>query len=180
MVLDVTHQPLTTSPSHQPSGVTTTTAEDPVVVQFKLMRLTISSFLDAQQNSTPNPQQSFCIYLYSEIVHLEEQDFLTFRNETVKRLCGIQYKANRRMQETGHNNSTDSSYNFPTSRSHTSHDTRYSTSFNTSCSAKPSSSTTTSNSDCKTPTTEVFIIIHHHSRHLFLLWMTSSMDHPEN
>ena len=53
----------------------------------------ISSFLGECQDSTPNPRQSFCNYFYSEIEHLEEQDFLTFRNETVKLLSGIQYIA---------------------------------------------------------------------------------------
>ena len=40
-----------------------------------------------------NPRQSFCNYFHSEIEHLEERDFLTFRNETVKLLSEIQYKA---------------------------------------------------------------------------------------
>ena len=39
------------------------------------------------------PRQSFCNYLHSEIEHLEERDFLTFRNDTVKLLSEIQYKA---------------------------------------------------------------------------------------
>ena len=43
----------------------------------------ISSFLGAR----------LCNYLYSENEYLEELDFLTFRNETVKLLSGIQYKA---------------------------------------------------------------------------------------
>ena len=53
----------------------------------------ISTFLGAGQDPTPSPRQSFCNYLYSEIEHLEERDFLTFRNETVKLLSEIQYKA---------------------------------------------------------------------------------------
>ena len=53
----------------------------------------ISTFLGACQDPTPSPRQSFCNYLYSEIEHLEERDFLTFRNETVKLLSEIQYKA---------------------------------------------------------------------------------------
>ena len=36
---------------------------------------------------------SFCNYLRPEIDHLEERDFLTFRNEIVKLLSEIQYKA---------------------------------------------------------------------------------------
>ena len=53
----------------------------------------ISSFLGAHHDPTPSPRQSFCNYLHSEIEHLEERDFLTFRNETVKLLSEIQYKA---------------------------------------------------------------------------------------
>ena len=53
----------------------------------------ISTFLGARQDPTPSPRQSFCNYLHSEIEHLEERDFLTFRNETVKLLSEIQYKA---------------------------------------------------------------------------------------
>ena len=90
MASDVTHQSSNTSPSHKPAAVAKTTAEDPVLGQFQQM---ISSFLGAHQNSTPNPQQLFCNYLYSEIEHLEERDFLAFRNETVKLLSEIQYKA---------------------------------------------------------------------------------------
>ena len=57
------------------------------------MRSMISGFLGAHQDTTLSPRQSFCNYLYSEIKHLEEQDFLTFGNEPVKLLSGIQYKA---------------------------------------------------------------------------------------
>ena len=53
----------------------------------------ISTFLGARQDPTSSPRQSFCSYLHSEIEHLEERDFLTFRNETVKLLSEIQYKA---------------------------------------------------------------------------------------
>ena len=38
-------------------------------------------------------------YLYSEIKHLEERDFLTFRNETVEPLSGIQYMAEERKRQ---------------------------------------------------------------------------------
>ena len=65
MVSDVTHQPLTTSPSNRPAAVTTTTAEDPVLDEFQQTRSMISSFFSACQGSTPNPRQSFCNYLYS-------------------------------------------------------------------------------------------------------------------
>ena len=63
MTSDVTHQLLTTSPSHQPAAVATTTAEDPVLDQFQQMKSLISSFLGAHQDYTPNPRQSFCNYL---------------------------------------------------------------------------------------------------------------------
>ena len=53
----------------------------------------ISTFLGASQDPTPSLRQSFCNYLHSEIEHQEERDFLTFRNETVKLLSEIQYKA---------------------------------------------------------------------------------------
>ena len=56
----------------------------------------ISTFLGARQDPTPSPRQSLCNYLHSEIEHLEERDFLTFRNETVKLLSEIQYKAEER------------------------------------------------------------------------------------
>ena len=94
MTSDVTHQLSTTSPSHRPAAVATTTAEDPVLDQFQQMRLIISSLLGARQGA--NPRRSFCNYLYSKTEHLEERDFLTFRNETVKLLSGIQYKAEER------------------------------------------------------------------------------------
>ena len=53
----------------------------------------ISTFLGARQDPTPSPRPLFCNYLHSEIENLEERDFLTFRNETVKLLSEIQYKA---------------------------------------------------------------------------------------
>ena len=48
---------------------------------------------------TPSPRQSFCNYLNSEIEHLEERDFLTFRNDTVKLLSEMQYKAEERKRQ---------------------------------------------------------------------------------
>ena len=59
----------------------------------------ISTFLGARQDPTPSPRQSFCNYLHSEIENLEERDFLTFRNETVKLLNEIQYKAEERKRQ---------------------------------------------------------------------------------
>ena len=70
-----------------------TTAADPVLDQCQQMRSKISTFLGARQDPTPSPRQSFCNYLHSEIEHLEERDFLTFSNDTVKLLSEIQYKA---------------------------------------------------------------------------------------
>ena len=92
---DVTHQPpSSTSPKRrQPLVVTTTTSADPVLDQFQQMRSMISTFLGGRKDPTPSPRQSFCNYLHSEIENLEERDFLTFRNETVKLLSKIQYKA---------------------------------------------------------------------------------------
>ena len=48
---------------------------------------------------TPLPRQSFCNYLHSEIEHLEERDFLTFMNETVKLLTEMQYKDEERKRQ---------------------------------------------------------------------------------
>ena len=91
---DVTHQPSSTIPKRRQLPITTTiTVADPVLDQFQQMRSIISTFLGARQDPTPSPRQSFCNYLHSEIEHLEERDFLTFRNETVKLLSEIQYKA---------------------------------------------------------------------------------------
>ena len=97
---DVTHQPSSTSPKRrQPPVVTTTTSADPVLDQIQQMRSIISRFLGARQDPTPSPRQSFCNYLHSEIEHLEEMDFLTFRNDTVKLLSEIQYKAKERKRQ---------------------------------------------------------------------------------
>ena len=72
---DVTHQPSSTSPKRrQPPVTTTTTAADPVLDQFQQLRSMISTFLG-------------------------ERDFLTFRNETVKLLSEIQYKANEHKRQ---------------------------------------------------------------------------------
>ena len=93
MVSDVTHHPASSSPSHQPAIVATSTPQYPALDQFQQMRSMMSTFLGARQDPTPGQRQSFCNYLHSEIEHLEERDFLTFRNETVKLLSEIQYKA---------------------------------------------------------------------------------------
>ena len=91
---DVTQQPSSTSPKQQqPPVMTATTSGDPVLDQFQQMRSMLSTFLGERRDRTPSPRQSFCKYLYSEIEHLEERDFLTSRNDTVKLLSEIQYKA---------------------------------------------------------------------------------------
>ena len=59
----------------------------------------LSTFLGARQDPTPSSRQLFCNYLHSEIEHLVERDFLTFRNETVKLLSEIQYKAEERKRQ---------------------------------------------------------------------------------
>ena len=73
---------------------------DPVLDQFQQMRSMISTFLGARQDPTLSPRQSFCNYLHSEIEHLQERDFLTFRNETVKLLSEIQYKVEERKSQS--------------------------------------------------------------------------------
>ena len=89
---DVTHQSSSTSPKkRQPPVTTTTMSADPVLDQFQQMRSMISTFLDAHQDPTPSPRQSFFNNLHSENEHLEERDFLTFRNETVRLHSEIQY-----------------------------------------------------------------------------------------
>ena len=72
---------------------------DPVLDQFQQMRSMISTFLGAHYHPTQSPQQWFYNYLHSEIEHLEERDFLTFRNETAKLLSEIQYKAEERKRQ---------------------------------------------------------------------------------
>ena len=67
--------------------------------QFQQKRSIISNFLGARQDPTPGPRQLFCNYLHSEIGNLEERDFLTFRNETVRLLSEIQYKAKQRKRQ---------------------------------------------------------------------------------
>ena len=99
MASDVTHQPSSTSLKRRQPIVTTTTAADPVLDRFQQLRLMISTFLAACQDPIPNPRQSFCNYFHSEIEHLEERDFLTFRNETVKLLSEIQSKAKERKRQ---------------------------------------------------------------------------------
>ena len=79
--------------------MTITTAADPILDQFQQMRSFISTFPGARQDPTPSKRQSFCNYLHCEIEHMEERDFLTFRNETVKLLSETQYKAEERKRQ---------------------------------------------------------------------------------
>ena len=89
-----TRQTSSTSPKQrQPPVITATTSADPVLDQFQQMRSMISTFLGACQDPAQSPRQFFCNYFHSEIEHLEERDFLTFRNGTVKLLSEVQYKA---------------------------------------------------------------------------------------
>ena len=97
---DVTHQPLSTSPKRRhPPVAATITAAGPVLDQIQQMRSMLSTFLGTHQDPTPSPRQSFCNYLHSEIEHLEETDSWTFRNDTVKLLSEIQYKAEERKRQ---------------------------------------------------------------------------------
>ena len=59
----------------------------------------ISTFLGARQDPTPSPRPTFRNYLHSDIEHLEERDFLTIRNDTVKLLSEKQYKAEERKRQ---------------------------------------------------------------------------------
>ena len=87
----------------QPPVATATTSADPVLDQFQQMRSMISTFLGAHQDPTPSPRRSFCNYLHSEIENLEERDFLTFRNEIVKFLSEIKYKAEEHKRQVTKN-----------------------------------------------------------------------------
>ena len=81
---DVTHQPYTASPMCQPATVTMSTAQDPVMDQFQQMKFS---------GGTSRPlSRSKTIHLQLSPLHLEETDFLKFRNETVKLLSEIHYK----------------------------------------------------------------------------------------
>ena len=97
---DVTDQLFGTSRKRrQPPFATATTSVDPVLDQFQQIRAMISTFLGVHQDLTPSPRQLFCNYLHSEIENLEESNFLTFRNETVKPPSEIQYKAEERKRQ---------------------------------------------------------------------------------
>ena len=155
---DVTHQPSSTSPKRQQPHANT--SADPVLDQFQQMRLMISTFLDACQDPTPSPRQSFCNYLHSEIENLEERDFLTFRNETVKLLSEIQYKAEERKRlVTKSQEVTTQKHHRPQQDVNTYH-TGNSTSLHSSCAAYTDSHRRTYYSDCQsTATTKAFISI---------------------
>ena len=130
MLSDVTHHPASTSPLHQPATVAMSTPQDAVLDQFQQMRSMMSAFFGTRQDPTPGPRQPFCNYLHSEIEHLEERDFLTFRNETVKLLSEIQYKAEE-CKSTGHISSSRSNTGHSRTRIHI-HHTGYSTIHHTS------------------------------------------------
>ena len=62
MASDVTNQPSTTSLSHQPAAVATSTAVDPVLDQFQQVRSMISSFWGARQDPTTSLHTSCAAY----------------------------------------------------------------------------------------------------------------------
>ena len=96
---DVAHQPLTTSPSRRPAAVTTTASEDPVSDQFQQMRSMISSFF--WFTSRPYSKSKTVFLQLSPLQNCIPGGarLLTFRNETVKLLSGIQYKAEERKRQ---------------------------------------------------------------------------------
>ena len=152
---DVTHQPSSTSLKRQKAPVmTTTTAADPVLDQFQQMRSVISSFLGACQDSTSSPQQLFCNYFHSEIEHLEQIDFLTFGNETVKLLCEF---STRPKNDRSPKVNRPLHFNFqkqhrPQQDVNTYH-TGFSTSFHSSCAASTDSHNRACYSDCQSTAT---------------------------
>ena len=90
---------------HQSSAMTVSSRDYYIICrsslldQFQQMRSMISTFLGVHKDPTQSPRQSFCNYLHFEIEHLEERDFLTFRNYAVKLLSEIQYKAEERKRQ---------------------------------------------------------------------------------
>ena len=152
MASDLTHDPSTTSPSHQPAAVTITTAEDPVLDQFQQMRSMISSFLGVHQDSTPNPRQSTISPLRLNTWRSE-----TFRPSEMRYSTRLKNTRNRPQQ-------INRSQHFKFLKQHRLpqdvkihlHHTRYSTSFCTSYAVNSdNSSTRTSNSYCKSSTIEI-------------------------
>ena len=130
---------------------------DPVLDQFQQMRSMISTFLGARQDPTPSPRQSFCNYLHSEIEHLEERDFLTFRNETVKLLSEIQYKAEERNRQVTKSQEM-TTYQLPEASVHSrtgihTHHTGNSTSLHSTCAASTDYHRTACYSDCESTAT---------------------------
>ena len=166
IALDVTHQSSSTSPKRrQPPVATTTTSADPVLDQFQQMRSMIPTILDARQDPTPSPRQSFCNYLYSQIEHLEERHFLAFRNKTVKLLSEIQYKAEERKRQVTKSQEI-TKYQLPEAsqatagREYILTNTENSTSLHFTCAAHTDSHRRTCYSHCKrTATTKAFIIV---------------------
>ena len=162
---DVTHQPLSTSPKRrQPPVVTTTTSADPVLDQFQQMRSMISTFLGTRQDPTPSPRQSFCNYLHSKIEHLEEKDFLTFRNETVKLVSEIKYKAEERKRQVTTSQEVTTNHHPQASQSTAGREyvltIGNSTSLHSSCAASTDYHRTACYSDCEsTGTIGAFIIV---------------------
>ena len=59
----------------------------------------LSTFPGERRDPAPSQKHLFCNYLHSEVKHLEERDFFTFRNDTVKLLSETQYKAEERKRQ---------------------------------------------------------------------------------
>ena len=121
----------------------------------------ISIFWGARQDFTLNPLQLFSNYVLSEIEHLEEQHFLTFRNETVKLLSQIQNKA-RECKRQVTTNQKVTTFQLPEETQATARYEYILTIPDTQEVLHPlcnnsDSSITASYSDCKSPITEVSI-----------------------
>ena len=113
----------------------------------------VSSFLGARKDPTAGPRQLFCSYLHSEI---EEIDFLSFKNETVKLLSEIQYKAKEHKRQVTTSQQVTAiqvpQATHTRTRIHTRHP-RYSTSLHTSFAAYSDCYNTACCSDCQTTAT---------------------------
>ena len=83
---DTTLQPQQITSPSTASGHST--VDQHVMDQFTQIRTMLSSFLGQKQETTTHT--AFCNYLALEVEGLEEKDFQTFRNKTVKLLSNIQ------------------------------------------------------------------------------------------
>ena len=128
------------------------------------MRSIISTFLGACQDPAPNPKLSFCNYFHSEIENLEERDFFTFRNDTVKLLSEIQYKVKEHKRQVTKSQEV-TTYQLPEAPKATAgceytHHTGNSSSLHSSCAAYTDSHRRACYSDCQsTATIKAFISV---------------------